>query len=108
MVAINKREAKQVFDLNLRDKRGNTPLHFAVDKQDHEMFMELIKDPFIDPFMIDESEMDKPRKLSVIFSAFHKILYHREKFVMKRIFTLDLINHYTDFEKQATQTKQLS
>jgi hypothetical protein len=62
------------------------------------MFIEIIKDPFLDPFTTDNDEMEKARKSSVIFSAFHKILYNKEKYFMRRVFTSDLINHYTDFE----------
>jgi hypothetical protein len=38
------------------------------------MFHTLLKDNFIDPYQVD-SDFNKPRKNTVIFSAFHKILY---------------------------------
>lgn len=64
------------------------------------MFSELIKDPFIDPSRLDGEELEKPRKLTVIFSAFHKILYAKEKLKMKRAFNNDLQENYIDFENQ--------
>ena len=75
MVSINKHNKRQVFNLNLRDKRGQTPLHYAVEKQDYEMFQAIIQDPYVDANLPDTQDFSKARKLSVIFSAFHKMLY---------------------------------
>jgi len=65
--------------MNIRDKKGMSPLHYAVDKQDYEMFLALIKDPYIDANSCETEDFYKPRRFSVIFSAFHKILYKKEK-----------------------------
>jgi len=43
-----------VFDLNLKDKKGMSPLHYAVEKQDHSMFMYLLKDANLDIWLLDE------------------------------------------------------
>lgn len=75
--------------MNMRDKRGITPLHYSIEKQDYDMFQCLLNDPYIDPFQVD-SDFIKPRKLTVIFSAFHKILYSREKIFMRKKFIKDL------------------
>lgn len=32
MVQINKEAGRPIFNLNIRDKRGQTPIHFAVEK----------------------------------------------------------------------------
>jgi ankyrin repeat protein len=69
--------------VNLRDKRGQTPLHYAVEKQDYEMFLTLLDDPYIDPNALELEQYFKPRRLSVIFSAFHKMLYRKEKHIMR-------------------------
>ena len=87
-----------MFNLNCFDKRGQTPLHYAVEKQDYEMFEALIQDPFIDANICDQHEFVKPRRLSVIFSAFHKILYRMEKFSMRKKFNEDIVREYTDYE----------
>ena len=59
-------------------------MHFAVEKQDHEIFRALINDPYLDVNAVDTEEFFKPRRLSVIFSAFHKILYRQEKRIMRK------------------------
>ena len=93
---LNRQHARQVIDLNVRDKRGQTPLHYAIDKQDYEMFMTLLSDPFIDPCAPD-SDFMKARRGTVIFSAFNKMLYAREKIRMRRQFEADLQTEYVDF-----------
>jgi ankyrin repeat protein len=69
--------------VNVRDKRGQTPLHYAVEKQDYDMFLTLLDDPYIDPNQLELDNYFKPRRLSVIFSAFHKMLYKKEKHIMR-------------------------
>lgn len=49
------------------------------------MFLALIRDEWIDPHAVDTEEFHKSRRSSVIFSAFHHILYHREKLSMRRL-----------------------
>lgn len=43
-------------------------------------------DPWIDVNAIETDNFYKPRRLSVIFSAFHKMLYRKEKFIMRSVF----------------------
>jgi ankyrin repeat protein len=86
-----------VIDVNLKDKRGITPLHYSIEKQDYDMFQELLYDPYIDPFAVD-SDFMRPRRLTVIFSAFHKMLYSREKIYMRRKFCQDLVKDFVDFQ----------
>lgn len=50
------------------------------------MFLVLMSDPNVDVNILDDAEMQKARKFSVIFSAFHKILFSREKFKMRKKF----------------------
>lgn len=95
-VSLNKKYGKQVVDVNIKDKRGITPLHYSIEKQDYEMFQWLLLDPYIDPFAVDNDFM-RPRKLTVIFSAFHKMLYSREKIYMRRKFSNDLAADFVDF-----------
>ena len=89
MVLINQQHKSQVFDLNIKDKKGYTPLHYAVQNHDYQMFFELMQDEHIDPNIVDAQEFQKARKLSVIFSAFHKILYKKERRCMQRQFVRD-------------------
>ena len=49
------------------------------------MFLALVSDEWIDPNAFDTEEFQKARRCSVIFSAFHHILYHREKLAMRRL-----------------------
>ena len=72
-----------MFDFNICDKRGHTPLHYAVEKQDHDLFSALINDPYINVNKYDDELFEKARRSSVIFSAFHKILYNKEKLPMR-------------------------
>ena len=75
IIQMNKDAGKQVFDLNIRDRQGLSPLHFVVEKQDYTMFLILLEDPYIDVNQVEIDKFLRPRRLSVIFSAFHKILY---------------------------------
>ena len=59
-------------------------MHFTVEKQDYEIFKALIMDKFLDVNAVDKEEFYKARRLSVIFSAFHKILYREEKRIMRK------------------------
>lgn len=86
MSKLNHEFAQPAFDFNILDKRGATPLHYAVEKQDHELFVALITDPYTDVNQVDSEELNKARRISVIFSAFHKILYAKEKLPMRRLF----------------------
>ena len=52
MVLLNRRA--RTFDINLKDKRGQTPLHYAVEKQDHEMLRVLLQDPYVDVNCLDD------------------------------------------------------
>ena len=54
-----------------------------MEKQDYEMFLTLLDDPYIDVNALEYDQYFKARRLSVIFSSFHKILYKKEKAVMK-------------------------
>ena len=56
MAQLNKERGRRVFDFNVRDKRGQTPLHYAVEKQDHDMFLALIRDEWVDPHAHDTEE----------------------------------------------------
>jgi hypothetical protein len=47
------------------------------------MFLTLLDDPYIDPNALELDQYFKPRRLSVIFSAFHKMLYRKEKHIMR-------------------------
>lgn len=89
MALLNKQHDRRVFDFNIRDKRGLTPLHYSVEKQDHELFLALIRDEWVDPLAHDTEEFAKARRCSVIFSAFHHILYNREKLPMRRLHCSD-------------------
>jgi ankyrin repeat protein len=89
----------QIFDLNMRDKRGHTPLHYAVEKQDYELFRIITTDKYINVHLHDEHEFLRPRRLTVIFSAFHKILYHREKMIMRKRFYQEVNDFYVDFSQ---------
>ena len=83
---MNSELGRPAFDFNILDKRGMTPLHYAVEKQDHDLFLALISDPYIDVNKVDTEELNKARRSSVIFSAFQKILYCKEKLCMKKKF----------------------
>ena len=48
MSILNHELAQPAFDFNILDKRGATPLHYAVEKQDHELFLALVTDPYTD------------------------------------------------------------
>ena len=85
-----------MVNINQKDKRGITPLHYSIEKQDYEMFQLMLQDPYIDPFAVDNDYM-RPRRLTVIFSAFHKMLYSREKIYMRRKFCKDLTTDYVNF-----------
>ena len=61
------------------------------------MFNELIADKYIDPNIEDTIEFLKPKKYSVIFSAFHKILYRMEKFTMRKKFCEEVRDNYIDY-----------
>lgn len=74
-VKINRSHNSPIFNFNLRNKRTQTPLHYAVEKQDHDLLVVLLRDKFIDPLTIDFEFCVKPRRKTVIFSAFHKLLY---------------------------------
>ena len=87
-----------MIDFNVLDNKGVTCLHNAVDAQDYEMFNILVSDPYIDVFKVDIFEFNKPRYLSVIFSAFHKILYKMEKIKMRKLFQQNIRDHYTDYK----------
>ena len=50
------------------------------------MFHAIIDDPYIDAAAVDTCEYLKARRLSVIFSAFHKMLYTKEKQLMRKKF----------------------
>ena len=60
------------------------------------MFTILLTDPYIDVFALDENLL-KPRRISVIFSAFHKVLYTREKLYIRRVFHKCLNTEFIDF-----------
>ena len=44
MTSLNTAYGRPIFDFNKRKKQGLTPLHFALEKQDHTMFLALIGD----------------------------------------------------------------
>ena len=69
--------------------------------------MTLLDDPYIDTFQIDLNYM-KARVSTVIFSAFHKILYQREKIHMRRKFQNDLVKHYVDYNNVMIKTNTKS
>lgn len=83
-VAINQEHQAPIFDFNQHDKKGLTPLHVVIENQDHLMLLEVCKDPFIDPTIVDLESLMKPRLRCAIFSAFHKILYRLEKRAMQK------------------------
>ena len=99
-IEINKQRGKQVFNFNLYDKKGFTPLHYAVDKHDYEMFLALLEDPYLDILKLDDTDLCmKPRRQTVIFSAFHKILYLFEKLAMRKLFQKTLMKDYISFNR---------
>jgi hypothetical protein len=49
-IRINMQIEEPLFNLNLLDKKGMTGLHYAVDKQDHDMFLALIQSSNLDIF----------------------------------------------------------
>jgi hypothetical protein len=61
------------------------------------MFLTLLDDPYVDPNELDLDTYFKPRRLSVIFSAFHKILYKKEKHLMRQAFSREVAANYVDF-----------
>lgn len=61
------------------------------------MLITLLKDPYIDPFLVDEENIVKPRKNTVIYSPFHKILQHREKMIVRKMYYKHFIEDYIDF-----------
>jgi ankyrin repeat protein len=42
-----------VFNFNALNKRGQTALHYAIEKNDHEMLKVLLQEKTIDPFQVD-------------------------------------------------------
>lgn len=60
------------------------------------MFTVLLADPYIDVFALDDNLL-KPRRISVIFSAFHKVLYTREKLYIRKLFQKCLNTDFVDF-----------
>ena len=42
-----------VFNFNALNKRGQTALHYAIEKNDHEMLKVLLQEKTIDPFHVD-------------------------------------------------------
>lgn len=60
------------------------------------MFLALLADPYLDILKLDEN-LAKPRDISVIFSAFHKILFKKEKYMIERGFRQDVQKEYIDF-----------
>ena len=61
------------------------------------MLINILKDPFVDPFLVDEEHIQKPRKNTVIYSPFHKILHHREKMIVRKMYHKDFVEDYIDF-----------
>ena len=47
-IRINKESKKPVFNFNVINARGTTPVHYAIEKHDHEMLMVILKDPYVD------------------------------------------------------------
>lgn len=92
-VKINKEYGRPIFDFNVINARGTTPVHYAIEKHDHEMLIAILEDPYVDLRKTDEDRVCKARRLTVIFSAFHKILYQREKIIAKREFVRNNMNH---------------
>jgi len=96
-VLLNKKYDRAVFNLNLKDKNGQTPLHYILEKQDYELYQIVLQDKHLDVNQVNDSDFYKPRRLTVIFSAFHKVLYSREKILMRRVFHGDLLNNYVSY-----------
>lgn len=72
-------------------QNNNYPdLHRIVEKQDYNTFLDVINEGKTDVNQVDKENYNKARFHSVIFSAFHKILYNKEKFYMRRLFALNL------------------
>lgn len=63
------------------------------------MFKILLEDKFLNVHLHDEHDFVRARRLSVIFSAFHKILYQREKIQMRKRFYKEVNDHYTEFQQ---------
>lgn len=59
----------------------------------------MLEDPYIDCFQPDDESVTSARRLTVIFSAFHKILYHREKILARRAHYRSLKKDYVDFHQ---------
>lgn len=62
------------------------------------MLLTMLEDPFLDCFKTDDEYVVPARRLTVIFSAFHKILYHREKVHARRAFHSRLKNDYVELD----------
>ena len=101
MIKINELKGSQIFDLNVRDKKEMTPLHYVLEKQDHQMCISLLGSPDVDIYLLD-GEFQRPKHLTVIFSAFHKMLYKKEKMAMLKVFKRELELSYIDFAQVMT------
>jgi ankyrin repeat protein len=95
-IRINMQREEPLFNLNLLDKKGMTGLHYAVDKQDHDMFLALIQSSNLDIFQVDFL-YQRAIHNTVIFSSFHKILYKREKLRALKLFQKELISNFISF-----------
>lgn len=94
---INRETNQPIFDFNILDKGGRTPLHYAVEVKDYEMLHALLQDPFIDPSKVDTDTYSKARRGTIIFSAFHKLLYQQEKLKVRRQYQRSVQGTSTDY-----------
>lgn len=57
----------------------------------------LVQDKFIDVTILNDRDLQKAKVYTLLQSGFHKILYLKEKLVMRRLFQKDLLANYVDF-----------
>ena len=83
-------------------------LHRAVEKQDYNTFLFLLRDRNTNVHCLDHENYNKARYYSVIFSAFHKILYSREKLTMRRYFAQIQSQYKTGLKLQLLQQNKIA
>lgn len=68
----------QKFDFNIKAKKKQTPLHYAISKTNFEAFLFMLSNNLSNIWSLDE-QFKTPRAISLINSAFYKILFKMEQ-----------------------------
>lgn len=98
LVNLNIARQKQIVNFNIVDAKGTPPLHYAIDTNDHKMFLLLMQDPFIDIHALNP-DFEKPIENTVIFSAFNKLIVKKEYNKAVKQFCADLEANYIEYEQ---------